>query len=345
MITSFKQKEYSGKSSTFQKIVAGVKGNPLATASLGIGSASLAVSSANLKNNRKNRIEGTRDRQEQIKVMKHLNKTLTKVDSNLLNKQLSEEPPVFQETEKPKSVFPLFRNKTYSYIADNALKGAAFGSLLSTAPLTLSSNGKRNILGNLGKKMGIKDVGQFNSKSNNNDKDHAWDQYKEDKQDIINKNRLLLVGGSMLVGAALGALVGGVRDFLDWKQKKSVGSTRMSDRIIDNLVRMGYKGGKDFTMNSKLANSLKLKVCVSVSRVNGEVKLVVNTANDSNLQKITSDITKNLPKSAVATETIGDKFNNLVITKMSSVEDPAFVSSILEQFIRKGYPVYIVEIG
>jgi len=43
---------------------------------------------------------------------------------------------------------------------------------------------------------------------------------------------------------------------------------------------------------------------------------------------------------------MGDRFNDITITTVSDkTQDPALVSGILEQFIRRRYPVYIVEVG
>lgn len=254
---------------------------------------------------------------------------------------------IFKQKCNSQSSTPIFREKKFSNMVDGAWKGATIGTIAAGVPIILSKNGKNNFLGKLGEKIGLSSVGPYTGRKDKdgNAIDSEYTKYSDEKQSIQNTNKLILTTGATLVGAALGALVGGIKDFAHFVSKKSVGSGRMSDKIVDNLVRMGYKGGKDFTLNPKLANTLKLKVCVSVSRVNLEVKMIINTINDKNLQKIASEVTKNLPKSATATETVGDRFNNLVITRMSSVEDPAFVSGILEQFIRGGYPVYIVEVG
>lgn len=342
---NFRQKNY-GVKSVVKTAIDKAKKNPLGVANLGIGTTGLAVSSANLVNNRKNRVEGSKERQEQIQVMKHLNNTLANVDDKLL----IEKKPENKKEEPILNITPFFRSKkkkTFSYASDYALKGLGIGGLISTAPLALTKGGKSNPFGKVGEKVGLRDIQPYSGGRGSDGKPFTdqYDKYREDKKDTINKNKVLLVGGTMIVGAALGALIGGIRDLISFGQKKNVSYNQLSKKIVENLISMGFKKEKDFTLNPKTADQLKLKICISISKTNGDVKLVINTVNDRNLHQITSNIIKNLPQSAIATENTGDRFNNLIITKLSSVEDPAFVTGILEQFIRRGYPVYIVEVG
>lgn len=155
----------------------------------------------------------------------------------------------------------------------------------------------------------------------------------------------LVVGGSALVGAALGALAGKMKDNDIKKSRVNVG-VRLFESVISNLEKIGFREGYDFTQDPKMANILKTKVCIVVSRSSSGLKLLVNMADDQKLKEIADRIKNSLGRTIMSTERVNNKFNELSITTLSSNgNDATFVTRIIESFIRGGYPVYIVEVG
>ena len=155
----------------------------------------------------------------------------------------------------------------------------------------------------------------------------------------------LVVGGSMLAGAALGALAGKIKDNNVQKSRVDAG-VRLFDTVLDNLRKIGFKEGHDFTQDPRMANIMKTKVCIVVSRNSSGLKMLINTVDDPELKNVTKKIHSSLGRNTVSTERVNNKFNELTITTMSSNGgDATFVTRIIEMFIRNGYPVYIVEVG
>lgn len=156
---------------------------------------------------------------------------------------------------------------------------------------------------------------------------------------------ILVVGGSMLAGAALGALAGKIKDN-KLQNARSTAGVRLFDAVLDNLRKTGFKEGQDFTQDPRMANIMKTKVCIVVSRNSSGLKLLINTVDDPELKDITKRIHGSLGRNTVSSEKVNNKFNELTITTMSSNGgDATFVTRIIETFIRNGYPVYIVEVG
>lgn len=155
----------------------------------------------------------------------------------------------------------------------------------------------------------------------------------------------LVVGGSMLAGAALGALAGKIKDNKIQKSRVTAG-VRLFEAVLDNLRKVGFKEGYDFTQDPRMANMMKTKVCIVVSRNTNGLKMLINTIDDPELKDITKKIQGSLGRNTVSTERMNNKFNELTITTLSSNgNDATFVTRIIETFIRNGYPVYIVEVG
>ena len=153
---------------------------------------------------------------------------------------------------------------------------------------------------------------------------------------------------TILVGAALGAICGSI-----WGITKTVG-TKLSqlntgheliEEVIKNFKRAGYKRDKDWTTDAKVANLMKTKVCIVVSRRADELGVLVNMVNDERLKQVSEEIVKNLPAQKQKTEKVSDKFNDLQITSFPDSNDPVFVFSVAERFIKRGFPVYIMEVG
>lgn len=156
---------------------------------------------------------------------------------------------------------------------------------------------------------------------------------------------VLVVGGSMLAGAALGALAGKLKDKEIEKSRANV-DVRLFHAVLDNLRKIGFKEGYDYTRDPHMANVMKTKVCIVVSKTTNGVKLLINTANDSKLNEVTNQVKGSLGRTVISTEKMSDKFNDLTISTISSNgNDAVFVTRIIEMFIRRGFPVYIIEVG
>lgn len=163
------------------------------------------------------------------------------------------------------------------------------------------------------------------------------------KDNFINNSKS--VGISTLVGAALGAVIGLIRDG-EQLIKRSRVDNRLMSFVVDGLRGQGFKEGSDFTRDPKKATQLKTKVCIVITKVSGEFSLLVNTISDNKLKNITSELIKNLPNTSTYTENISDKFNDITISSISDSSVTAgLVVGICERFIRSGFPVYLVEVG
>lgn len=153
-----------------------------------------------------------------------------------------------------------------------------------------------------------------------------------------------------LVGAGLGALVGiivaGVDEVSNNINIRNTAKNRLMNNIVDALKAAGFKEGSDFTRDPKESNRLKTKICISVSKSDGDLYILVNQIADPKLKDVTKDLTKNIPNLSAVTEKRSDRFNELVITTISdSSADAGLVAGIAERFIRSGYPVYLIEVG
>lgn len=156
---------------------------------------------------------------------------------------------------------------------------------------------------------------------------------------------ILVVGGSMLAGAALGAIAGKIKDNKLHEARTTAG-VRLFDSVLENLRKIGFKEGQDFTQDPRMANVMKTKVCIVVSRNSSGLKLLINTVDDPELKDVTKRIHGSLGRNTVSSEKINNRYNELTITTMSSNGgDATFVTRIIETFIKSGYPVYIVEVG
>ena len=156
--------------------------------------------------------------------------------------------------------------------------------------------------------------------------------------------------GAVLIGAGLGAFAGAIFSGIDSISKKSnVRSTvnnRLVNKVVDALKSAGLKEGSDFTRDSKEASRLKTRICISISKVDGDLKVLINQISDPKLKDITKDLIKNLPNYSAVTERQSDRFNDIIITTISdSSADAGLVTGIAERFIHSGYPVYLIEVG
>ena len=151
-----------------------------------------------------------------------------------------------------------------------------------------------------------------------------------------------------LAGAALGAVAGslwGIVKTADQVISQHGTGHKLIEEVVKNLKRAGYKRDTDWTMDPKRATTMKTKVCVVISRTADELGVLINMANDPKLKSVSAEITKNLPVDAQETEKFSDRFNDLQISSYPSSKDSVFVFSIVESFIKRGFPVYLLEVG
>lgn len=154
----------------------------------------------------------------------------------------------------------------------------------------------------------------------------------------------------LLVGAALGVLAGtlwtGVEYIADRGNIKTTVNNRLFKSVIDLLKRAGLKEGKDFTRDAKESSRMKTKVCIAISRVDGDLKILINHVSDPKLKDLTKELINNIPNVSAVNEKMSDRFNDITITSISdSSADAGLITGIAERFIHSGYPVYLVEIG
>lgn len=157
---------------------------------------------------------------------------------------------------------------------------------------------------------------------------------------------LMMVGGGTIIGAGLGLLVGLTDKLIDKVNRNSTVDVRLMKTVVDNLKRANFREGIDFTRDPKVANDLKVKVCILITKVSNNLQLLVNTISDSKLKSVTDDMVKHIPNNSVVTKQVSDRFNDITISTISdSSADAGLVTGIAEYFIRHKYPVYLVEVG
>lgn len=209
-----------------------------------------------------------------------------------------------------------FRQKEFSNaILEGAVKGAGIGSAMGTTAASLQNAG-------------------------------LMSTPKKFRESQMKYPTLGLIGVGTIIGAALGAIIGGIREIDKAISSRSNVDNRLMDKILTQLKKGNFKEGEHFTRDPRTANLLKTKACIAISRSSGELQLLINTVSDPKLQGLTEGVVKNLPSMSTVTKKSTDRFNDISITTISkSSADAGFVASIAERFIRNGYPVYLVEVG
>lgn len=312
---------------------------------LGLSAGSLGLSAANLGVNYKRGKENTELQERQLKTLDRLTKSLDKVDDSL-NSTPSK--------QSPRRIF-IFKQKNNSRTGDLAFKGAVYGGAVAGGAIPFLPEG-----------FGDKKTTFVNTeeKSNSGEKGHSTFEQTKTSQETTEytgvknkfalkynklspfyKKALIEVGG-IAIGAALGALVGMVMDASEAINRKTTVNNRLLKNTLESLKKMGFKEGQHYTRDPKISNLLKTKVCLVVSKSSDEIRLLINTVNDSKLKAITGQITKNLPTMSTVSEKVSDRYNELNITTMTSNNgDAIWVATVAEKFIKAGYPVYLVEVG
>lgn len=154
------------------------------------------------------------------------------------------------------------------------------------------------------------------------------------------------IGAGLLAGSVLGLIFGAARQYNEKRNRATTVDDRLMKWITTDLKNRGFVEGRDFTRDPKVADLLRTRISIVVSRVNGDLQLVINAADDIKLSKLAYEVTSTLPSTSAKTEKVSDKYNELTITTVSNgYTDPGFVSGICEKIIRSGYPIYILEVG
>ena len=159
------------------------------------------------------------------------------------------------------------------------------------------------------------------------------------------KKEINMSGIGAIIGAALGAIAYGVKEISKSISKKTTVDKRLMQTLISILKKDGLVEGKDYTRDPKVANNLKTKVCIAITRNSGDLRLLINTVSDQKLKTITDEVTKRIPNVSAVTKNISDKYNEISVTCVSDSADAGLVAGIAEKFIHSGYPVYLVEVG
>jgi hypothetical protein len=225
-----------------------------------------------------------------------------------------------------------FRAKEFSsHIISDTLNGAKIGA--ATGALSSAVLGHTS----LGDKIPI--LSKYLKTDSNEKNDQMGGGF--------NRRSLAITGGGLILGAALGALCGAVRDINEKFNRSTTVDNRMMKEIISDLKRKGFREGIDFTRDPKAASELKTKVCIAIYKYSNDLKILINTVNDYKLKTLTDKISKNVPNGAIKTNTTSDKFNEIVVSTISGgkTNDSDLVSEIANSFIKSGYPIYIVEVG
>lgn len=357
----FKQKKFTESTGFLKKTKDLVKRSPI----LPVSVASLGVASTNLYLNNRKKNQDMEFQKNQLESMNGLTNALTKVDKSLKddissraalmesNNSKSKKTPKKSNSWFRRNLFSnttTVRKKSFSILSDTvkgATLGASIGSLgtLFTGKINNSIKGP-TIINKDGEKILYKDkvVGRVGDKSEVVFGNHYKFKKKYNNLSDFEK-RVAIIGAGTIIGAALGALVGLIKES-DKAISRSRVDNRLMNTVIDNLKKLSFKEGSDFTRDPKMADRLKTKICIVITRTNGDLRVLINTVSDSKLRSLTNQITKNIKNNSVITNKALNNYNEITISTISDGSaDAGLVTGICEQFIHAGYPIYLVEVG
>lgn len=165
--------------------------------------------------------------------------------------------------------------------------------------------------------------------------------------DILS-NPKLAMGVGTLIGAAvaLGWFI--MRKSYNKIDQKSIklNSTYGIENISSHLIAKGFRPRRDYAIDPESADYIKTRVSIIIDRGSDDLCLTINAINDPKLEKITSTIIKELPTESRYYSKITDKANELIIHATSSDGgNSAYVADIAEKFLKKKYPVYLIEVN
>ena len=265
----------------------------------------LGISSANYITNRSRRSEANEQNRKQVKAMNNLAESLSKVSASF-DKADKRGAVIVKEKEQPTK--RKFRIGFYSSFAEDIWGGAMKG---------LGVGGLIN-----GVALGA----------------------AIEKKGWTVKQAFKAVGYSVLVGASLGLVLGVTKKIAEVSSRN-----KTNQRVINTVTKLlkdkGFEENKDFTTDPKTADLEKTKVTVLVNRGNGDLKLALNVISDEKLEKVCNKIVSELPDKSKTMTKESNRYNEIMITTLSSGNDAIIISRIVEKFIRAGYPVYMIEVG
>lgn len=297
------------------------KKDPTKALALGVSAASLGVGATNLAVNTARHKEATKYQKEQLKAMNKLTDRLGNVTSSM--EKMSNSMGSYQDAlskYQNNSLETLKQVRQQQKPKRKSIFGRFFSESDSSTIIKNTLNGSwvGGTLATVGAAAGA--------------------------TKLLNSSGLGLVGKGLLIGAALGTLVGYIKTRNAANSRNSVGDKNLMHTVLDNLKKTGFKEGKDFVRNPKEANMLKTKVCVVITRVNGDLKLLVNSARDPKLQRVINEI--HIPNTSVTTTNTSDRYNDITISAISDGSaDAGLVTGLCEYFIRSGFPVYLIEVN
>lgn len=249
-----------------------------------------------------------------------------------------------------------FREKTYGVAADTAkagITGASIGIGLnkignavlggkdkSVGYLTEAMSSASNTIESILSKSGS--IGEYLKGVNKS----FWDRLsKIGKWILTNPAKAGLIGAAVGASLAVGYYL--IKKSYNKADQMLVGFRgKMLDLVTDTLRSMGYERDKDFTTDPAQADYLKTKVCIVVSSSKDELSLTINSISDPKLDSISKQIIKNLPSGTKFYKKESDKSNELSLALIpTSNGDYAYIATIAERFIKRKYPVFLLEIN
>lgn len=321
----FRQKDFAAIVEGAKKLVKKSPVLPVSVASLGVASTNLALNSK-----RKEQDKSYQERQ--LQAMEHLTESLNKVDKSLEKIPTPKKKKKEEEDKKEKGFWLgrrrlfsnnnkmiVFKKKDFSILSDT-VRGASIGASLGTFGSVFAPKKVKF-------KLGKKELGE---------------KYNDLKS---HEKKLAIVGAGTIIGAALGALVGLVKESDKLISRTNV-DKRLMKTVIENLKKQHFKEGQDFTRDPKIADQLKTKVCIVITKYSGDLRILINTISDKKLDNLTEQTIKNLQNTSVVNKKASNNYNEITISTISDGSaDAGLVTGICEKFIHSGYPVYLVEVG
>ena len=266
----------------------------------------LGISSANYITNRGRRSEAEEQNKKQIKAMNKLADSLSKVSASF---EEADKKGVVIVKEKEQPLKKKFRIGFYSSFVDDiwsgTMKGLGVGGLINGIALGAAAIDKK-----------------------------GWTV----------KQAFKAVGYSVLIGASLGLVLGVTKKIAEVSSRNKT-NQRVINTVTKLLKNKGFEENKDFTTDPKTADLEKTKVTVLVNRGNGDLKLALNVISDEKLEKVCNKVVSELPDKSKTMTKESNRYNEIMITTLSSGNDAIVISGIIEKFIRAGYPVYMIEVG
>lgn len=274
---------------------------------LATSSAALLISTANLATNTGRRREAEEQNKKQIKSMNKLADSLSKVSASF--DEADKRGAVIVKEKEQQPTKRKFRIGYYSSFADDVwggtMKGLGVGGIINGIALGAAAIEKK-----------------------------GWTV----------KQAFKAVGYSVLVGAALGLVLGVTKKIAEASSRNKT-NQRVINTVTKLLKNKGFEENKDFTTDPKTADLEKTKVTVLVNRGNGDLKLALNVISDEKLEKVCNKIVSELPDKSKTMTKESNRYNEIMITTLSSGNDAIVISGIIEKFIRAGYSVYMIEVG